>query len=331
MQKNIIIIQMETNWKKYLKNNGGIKLIIQYIKNGVFFTALNQFIYIGKSKKALEILRLSVDYKFYCKIKRKYRDFIRERLSNYDKPQEAVTSNPIKKIWICWWQGIENAPDLVKQCYKSVKRNFEDWEIVVITNSNYSKYVVFPDYIIDKWKKGIISNTHMSDLLRVQLLIKFGGLWLDATIYSTSSNIPKSILDSNLFVYQTLKPGANGHIPIISNWLIYSKSNNNILKVTRDCLFDFWKKKSEISHYFLFHYFFTLACEILPNEYKKIPKFSNEIPHILLLDLFEKFNQSYWNDLNDITCFHKLSYKNNPKDLESLKDTYYNYIMTLYE
>ena len=38
-----------------------------------------------------------------------------------------------KNIWICWFQGIENAPDIVKKCYDSVKRNMPDSNITVIT------------------------------------------------------------------------------------------------------------------------------------------------------------------------------------------------------
>ena len=34
------------------------------------------------------------------------------------------------KIWICWFQGIENAPELVKACYNSVLKNYKDKEII---------------------------------------------------------------------------------------------------------------------------------------------------------------------------------------------------------
>lgn len=54
---------------------------------------------------------------------------------------------------------MDNAPDLVKKCYESLKNNLKDKEIILITSENISKYVTFPDYIMEKWEKGIITHT----------------------------------------------------------------------------------------------------------------------------------------------------------------------------
>ena len=119
-------------------------------------------------------------YREYCfkKLKRKFKNKLR--------PLEGVSiSNPefSNKIWICWFQGIDNAPDLVKSCLKSVKRYFPDKEIILIDETNFLEYVNIPDYIIKKWKKGLISYAHFSDILRLEVLIAHGGLWLDSTVY----------------------------------------------------------------------------------------------------------------------------------------------------
>ena len=52
---------MET--KAIFEKQGGMKLLKQYWRNGVFFTAVGEFILLGKSRTALEILRLSVALK----------------------------------------------------------------------------------------------------------------------------------------------------------------------------------------------------------------------------------------------------------------------------
>ena len=99
------------------------------------------------------------------------------------KIELELNEMPSKKdyVWFCWLQGIDSAPKLVQDCYNSIRYWLKDKEIIVITKENYKQYVEFPDYIIEKWEKGIISNTHFSDLLRLELLIRHGGLWLDAT------------------------------------------------------------------------------------------------------------------------------------------------------
>lgn len=319
-----------TTWKKYFKLNGGGSLLKRYLWQRTLLVALNQFVVIGRDKKALEILRLSVSHKFYKRIKKQTSKYIKEIQDYVNTHQASLSSNePQNKVWICWWQGIENAPEVVKKCYHSITHYLKEWDIIVITKDNYQNYVNFPAYIIEKWNKGIISNTHMSDLLRLELLINHGGLWLDSTILCTSGNIPQSIINSDLFFYQCLKPGADGEVLTNSNWLIYAKKGHPILLATLWLLYKYWKDNNKIIDYFIFHYYLTAACEMYPKEYYKIPQYSNSIPHILLLNLFNKFNLTYWQDLCDLTCFHKLSYKLDKNLIEHSKDTYYNYIMSL--
>lgn len=52
------------------------------------------------------------------------------------------------RIWVCWFQGMENVPALVQKYYQSLKENLTDLEIVLITSDNMLDYVQFPDYII---------------------------------------------------------------------------------------------------------------------------------------------------------------------------------------
>ena len=55
-----------------LKKQGGLQLLKRYAKSGALFTALVEFMLLGKNKKALEILRLSADYKTKKKLEKKY-------------------------------------------------------------------------------------------------------------------------------------------------------------------------------------------------------------------------------------------------------------------
>lgn len=307
--------------KDYFHKAGGLKLIKQYWRAGVLHTAIIQFLLLGRSRKALELLRLIVSLKVQNRLERKYASNLHIDYSFGDKDKCAS-----KIVWIFWWQGLENAPALVQKCYQSIKENLSDWEIVHITEQNYKKYVSFPDYIIDKLENGQITLTHFSDLLRLELLINHGGLWLDATVLCTSGDIPQSILNADLFVYQAQKPGADGHATIMSSWCMYAKTNNNILIVTRELLYDYWKKNKKMDDYFLLHQFFTIACHQYIEEAKKIPSYCNSVPHILLLHLFDKYDEQYWEDLKRMTCFHKLSYKLDEGKLK-MKGTYYDRII----
>jgi len=76
-------------------------------------------------------------------------------------------------------------------CHKRLTQVLpENTEIHIITLENYREYVDIPQHILDKFERGIITMTTMSDVLRFQLLARYGGYWLDATVFF-SSDIPK--------------------------------------------------------------------------------------------------------------------------------------------
>lgn len=85
--------------------------------------------------------------------------------------------------WSMWWQGEENAPEIVKACFRSQRKYLpSDVEYVIITEKNYADYVELPDYILEKVRNGSMMLAHLSDLIRWLLLYQYGGLWIDATI-----------------------------------------------------------------------------------------------------------------------------------------------------
>lgn len=307
--------------KETFEKQGGIKLLRQYWKGGAFFTAIGEFLLLGKSRTALEILRLSTMLKTKQRLYKRYKFKLDEFNQNYIEEEH----NTSKRIWICWFQGIDNAPDLVKKCYQSVIDNNSDKEIVLITSDNISEYVEFPDFINAKWKKGQITHTHMTDLLRLELLIKYGGMWLDATVYCSTSNIPHYFFESDLFFFQCLKPGRDGHANYISSWLMTAKSNNRILMATRELCYDYWRQNDSLCDYFLLHDFLSIVLDQFEDEWKRIIPRDNATPHELLLRLFDEYDEKMWTAIKEQTPFHKLTYKFSEGQTEK-DNTYYKKI-----
>ena len=89
------------------------------------------------------------------------------------------------QIYFCWLQGEENLPPLIRCCYNSLKQNAGRYKIVFIDEKNFSDYVDIAPHIMDKFRAGKITRTHFSDILRVNLLERYGGLWLDSTVLVT--------------------------------------------------------------------------------------------------------------------------------------------------
>ena len=238
-----------------LNKVGGMKLVKQYAKSGVLSVAIAEILEMGTSQKALEILRLSVQYKIEKRLRKEF-GYILEQYKDNNLPQKQ--SN---KVWICWLQGIENAPLLVKRCYHSLLKHMHDREVIVLTEDNIKNFVDIPEYIKELLNSGKMTKTFFSDILRLEILLKYGGLWLDATVLCTSDDIPSYIFDSELFLYQVLKPGRDGHVVNISSWLISSCTNNRVLRVTLDMIYAYWKKYDFLMDYGLLNMFMCIALD----------------------------------------------------------------------
>ena len=301
---------------------GGVEVLRQYLRAHVLLFALVQTALNGFSKKSLEIVRHTVNNKILCKLRRKNKAFIQTFKEGYI-PGPRQRSN---KVWVCWLQGMEQAPALVQQCYASLQENMPDRQIILLTEENYRDYVTFPDHIQQKIDSGVITRTHMSDLLRLELLLNHGGTWIDATVFCSGRNIPSYMLDSDLFVFQTLKPGADGHATVLSSWFMTGCTNHPILELSRQLLYRYWKKYDSMVDYFLLHDFFQLAVEAYPQEWAQVIPVSNATPHILLLRLFEPYCETGWDAIRNMTPFHKLTYKFDETQTR-IPDTYYKRVL----
>ena len=229
-----------------------------------------------------------------------------------ETPQAPAASQPAHKpgkIWMFWSSGEESAPPIARKCIASIRENLPDREVVVLSEKTYRDYVTFPSFIQEKIDRGEMMKAHMADLLRLELLIRYGGTWIDATVFCPGGKIPAYMLDSDLFLFQDLKPGFDGHCQRISNWMITARAGNPVLKLTRALLYEYWREHRKCEDYFIFHHFFEMAIDAYPEEWGRVIPFSNAAPHILLLRLFEPYDDAVWGAVREMTPFHKLSYK----------------------
>ncbi len=310
------------------KKAGGNEILRQYREGGVLLYAAELSTRLGYDKKSLEILRLAVTNKLLKKIRKESRSYLQSYMEKHGAdpaPRSSSDSEPQdRKVWICWFQGMESAPAIVQKCVDSIRDHISNREIILLTENNYHNYATFPSHIQEKIDDGKITKTHLSDLLRLELLSKHGGTWIDATVYCTGE-CPSYMLDSDLFLFQDLKPGMDGHPTIISSWFMTACKGHPIIKLTRALLYNYWKTHDSLVDYFLLHDFFQLAIEAYPKEWSKVVPFSNAPPHILLLRLFDEYDEVIWSAAREETCIHKMTYKFSEEDTAK-EGTYYREI-----
>lgn len=163
-------------------------------------------------------------------------------------------------IWVCWWTGMDDAPMLVKQCVKSIYKNAGSHEVHLITKDNYKDYLKIPDAILEKVDQKKMCLANFSDYLRVSLLEKYGGLWLDATIY-IPSQLPEMVFEKELYTCKS--PGAAG---FVSNgrWTSYcigGWKGSLFFKIARECFEKYWSSEEESIDYLLVDYVFSLIYD----------------------------------------------------------------------
>ena len=281
----------------------GFNAIGFFVKSGLFLKLIFITPLIGVDRKAQEIIRLIIQLNTNKYLERKYKHILSEGFQ-----KEKTFNRNVNKIWVCWLQGIHNAPEIVKKCINS-QRQISGKTLTLLNKNNILDYVDINENIMQKWKKGLITNTHFSDIIRTEILVKYGGLWLDATVLVTNNVIPDYIEKSELFFYQNLKPGYNGHSLKVSSWLISAKPENPILVKTRELLNEYWKYNNKLIDYHLFHHFVSLCLKYAPSIHNKIPKYPNSIPHILQFNLNKTFDSNLYNYIKSLTPIHKLSHR----------------------
>ena len=233
-------------------------------------------------------------------------------------------------IWFCWLQGMENAPELVKTCLRSLRENV-DAEIKVLDERNYGEYVELPEYIVRKYRKGIIPPALFSDMLRLELLIRYGGTWIDSTVWTSPKVGAKDskcwqawqkIQESELFIYRYFN--REGRVEGMSNWFIHAEAGNALLKDVRDMLYAYWHDYNCTVEYYIFHLFFSHVAKRYPEMIRKMPK-GNSYHALWLRDHIDRpFDEKWWENLTANVPFHKLNYRIVPKNL---RGTYYEPIL----
>jgi len=116
--------------------------------------------------------------------------FIEEKcpdiIKKYSYRQEVTESpNNDTKIWVYWGQGMAEMPTLVKACYKQLISHYDN--VILVTNENISNYINLNAELIRRVETGGLSWAHLSDIIRNKLLYRYGGLWLDSTVWTTDS------------------------------------------------------------------------------------------------------------------------------------------------
>ncbi|OLR59194.1 hypothetical protein BHF70_05885 [Anaerostipes sp. 494a] len=266
-------------------------------------------------------------------------NYLDDLIEDYKSITENITNETkygFEKVpvWCCWWQGEKSMPELVHMCHTRLKQVIpkEKAELHLITLENYQSYVTIPDYIIEKFNNGIITMTTMSDILRFYLLYKYGGYWVDSTVFFTD-HIPEEYFTKDFFCQRMADPIKCQREACKGNWCGFSMAGQKgsiIFKYMIDAFSKWWKDYNMIIDYVLIDY-------LLWTGFRKIPSINriiNTVPNNNedIFEMYQVLNQPYSDELYERltkrNVMHKLTYK---MDLEKRtkegKLTLYGYLL----
>jgi hypothetical protein len=140
---------------------------------------------------------------------------------------EEMSATPAirnRTIWILWSQGFDNAPDIVKLCLASWRRFNPGWEVRALDGTALNELVDL-DSLIDV-KRDDITIQVLSDLGRLSLLRRFGGVWTDATVFCCKplDDWLSPYVEGGFFAFRN--PGPDR---LMANWFIAANPENAIL------------------------------------------------------------------------------------------------------
>lgn len=297
----------------------------------LFVTILARIVSYKRKRTDLSWRILQYKHKVIIRyLSRYYRGFTGDCVSNITAPVQYKSY-----IWTAWLQGEEQAPEVIQMTLSSIRKNSNGCKVVVLTRKNIKDYIDVPSIIEEKHKNGIIGYAHYTDIIRMLVLKKYGGLWLDATMLLTYE------VDYRAFSMPFYSVGINDNnrTRFVSNhkWvigIIGGEKNSRYISQIADMMVQYWKEHKNVIDYFVFDYLIML----LYNRDRVFASIIESLPHLnyYLGKLREEMNQPYNEEVLQALLSEKqpyyLSYKYEyHKTTMDGQTTNYGYLFQLFE
>ncbi|WP_409150056.1 glycosyltransferase family 32 protein [Sphingobacterium sp. BS-2] len=144
-----------------------------------------------------------------------------------------VSAIPIPKIiWMYWEDG--NLPELVQKSVERITRINLGFKVVLLNKDNLSDYL--PSFVCE----SNIPLANKSDLIRLELLYEFGGIWVDSTaIINENFDWVINLSNDNhydLIGYYREVSTTDKNYPVIESWFLATYPKNSFIKLWLDIL-----------------------------------------------------------------------------------------------
>ena len=222
--------------------------------------------------------------------------------------RKVVKDDKNEKIFTLWLQGEDNAPPLVKACFRSIRRHCKQ-ELVVLDENTIFDYITLPPEIMAKRRAGKIAHAHFADICRVELLYEHGGFWIDSTAFVTAP-IPDWIVNQDFFVFMAGNVGSP--YSFIQNCFIRARKGAYLLDAWRAMILDYWMHENREFDYFMHQLLFKSLVLNEPRAkkyFEKMQHVDQDPTHALWWAYGAKpFDKKTFDDVTSGAFFQKTTY-----------------------
>ena len=133
----------------------------------------------------LVIVVMIVGIFFYYIRNKKRLEYFENMNDIYIKGDSIVKHTSIPKLIWTFWDNPDSIPDIISKCINTFKVHNPDYEVIVLHKNNLDIYL--PEVNFDNIKHIKNQPARFSDMVRLHILAKNGGIWCDASIICLES------------------------------------------------------------------------------------------------------------------------------------------------
>jgi len=204
--------------------------------------------------------------------------------NNYELP---------KIIW-SYWDSLDTIPDTISKIIKNRNKVLYDWEPKLLTEETIEQYINKEDFPNNY---DGLAHCHKADWIRLYLLKKHGGVWLDASIIINSRERFNKMYDTSIEKKSQLTAYYLGDVPLdfVENWYIMAPKNSYIINKW----YDEFTRAIEIG-------FTNYKRELIQNGIRvsQIYAYGPEDTYLTMHAAMQKLIQSNEININDILLYN---------------------------
>ncbi|MGX5772919.1 capsular polysaccharide synthesis protein [Microbacterium trichothecenolyticum] len=210
-------------------------------------------------------------------------------------------------LYTFWNTPLEGAPPLVQACVGEMTRLHADLPtpLTVLDGRSARELVEIPDAVADALEKD--HPAHFSDFVRISVLDRLGGIWVDATCWAPAP-LPGAV--APLLTAGALYPRWTHRQ--IGNWFIAAVPGTPLIRLQRLALAAWWDHGDGIPDYFLYHRIFEVLLDLVPEfhgQWDAAPTLSSAASHLLQLGMMQPWGPEPLRFIAGASIVQKLSYK----------------------